>query len=99
MHLADARAAAVEFLEPNADLLTGDSRASLQTAVSLYQQEADALAAFAEANAAFLTWWGGQSGAADWDASTRQAQIGLLEQCETLEGQALSALADVLPTP
>jgi hypothetical protein len=97
MHLADARAAAVQFLESNADLVTGDSLTALQRAIDLYRQEADLLKAFADDNSGFLPWRGGTSGVADWTDALRQRQQDMLSQARSLEEQALTALAAVGP--
>ena len=96
MHLADARQAAAAFLAGNADLLTGDARTALAQAQSLYGQEAELLVGFADEHQDFITWWGGTSGVADWDAATRQRQQEVLAQAANLEQQALVALEEAL---
>jgi hypothetical protein len=96
MHLADARHAAVEFLEPSADLLTDESKAALLKALSLYRREAEMLDAFVQERITFIEWWGGGSGVADWSADVRQEQQSLLSNARALEEQALAALDEVL---
>ena len=95
MHLLDARRAAVDFLETSADLLSDDAQAPLQRAISLYQDEADALQQLADANEDLIPWWGGLN-AGPWDGATRQEQIDLLARARDLEEQALTALSEVL---
>jgi len=95
MHLLDARRAAVDFLETSADLLSDEAQAPLTRATSLYQDEADALQRFADANEDLIPWWGGL-GVGPWDGATRQAQVELLPQARDLEEQALEALSEVL---
>ena len=95
MHLLDARRAAVDFLETSADLLSEEARAPLTRAISLYQDEADALQRLADANEDLIPWWGGLN-VGPWDGATRQAQIELLAQARDVESQALEALSEVL---
>ena len=96
MHLADARQAAAEFLESSADLLAGESKVALLKALSLYRQEAEMLGAFVQEQVAFIQWWGGGSGVADWSAEVRGQQQNVLANARALEEQALAALDDVL---
>jgi len=96
MHLADARQAAVRFLEARADLLDGESRAALGRALDRYRAEAEALGTFARDQREFIMWWGGRTGAPRWDGATRQAQQDLLGTCQALESQALVELEQVL---
>jgi hypothetical protein len=96
MHLVDAREAAVAFLEGNADLLTGDSRAALVRALDGYRQEARLLRDFADEHLDFIQWYGGTKQASDWDEDTRQAQAELLAKAAELEGEAAKAFEEVL---
>jgi hypothetical protein len=93
MHLLDAREAAVQFLEGNADLLTGDEQAALGEALDAYRQEAQVLRDFFDAHLAFVQWYGGTQQATDWDAATRQAQSELLAHAAGLEETALAAVS------
>jgi hypothetical protein len=95
MHLADARQAAVEFLQTHADLLSEAGQAATRSAVLAYEEEAALVGVFLEANRHCVTWWGGID-TGEWDAATRQAQVELLAQCGELEATALEALAGVL---
>jgi len=96
MHLADARRAAVEFLDANAGLLTGEPKAALLRALSLYRQEADLLKDLTSEFSGFVMWWGGGKGVADWDADTRTLQQDALEKARGLEEEALGALDDAV---
>jgi len=96
MHLADARKAAVAFLQANAEVLPEAARPALARALESYSQEAELLDAFAAANARFLPWWGGTAGEQDWDETTRQAQTSLLAQAAEIEEPALEAVGEAL---
>jgi len=92
MHLADARRAAVEFLDGQIDVLDGEARASVDRALSLYRQEADLLGTYMADHRGFVLWWGGALGVVDWDMDARQVQQGLLSQARALEERALAEL-------
>jgi len=96
MHLADARRAAVEFLELCAGVLQGESANDLTTAQGLYEQEAAALQQFLGDHQRFVGWWGGGAGVADWDTEARQAEQDLLSRACDLETQALTALEAIV---
>jgi len=96
MHLADARRAAVAFLEANTELLPEAARSALAPALECYSQEAELLDGFVTANAQFLPWWGGTAGEQDWDEATRQAQSSLLLKTAELEEPALEAVGEAL---
>ena len=96
MHLADARRAAVVFLEAHAELLGLAAQGPLIRGLDLYREEADLLARFAEEHAGFIMWWGGAAGVADWDEASRQRQQEVLGQARDLEEQALAALDEAL---
>lgn len=95
MHLVDARRSAVAFLDGNVDLLEGDARQAVLNALEIYQEESGLLTAFAEDNWRFIQWWGGEDGAAQWDAQARADQVELLAKCRELEETALAELAKV----
>jgi len=92
MHLADARASAVTFLEAHADLLTGDSQTALLRALDSYKEEARLLREFADKHLDFIQWHGGAKQAQDWDTQTRQSQADLLAKAAQLEGEAITSL-------
>ena len=94
MHLADARRAAVQFLDDHVDLLEGDARQAALAALEGYKEESELLNAFAEDHYRFIQWWGGDARAAQWDAPTRARQVDLLTSCRELEAKALAELAE-----
>ena len=95
MHLYDARQAAAEFLQANADLLAGPQREALLRAQALYRQEADLLKAFTTAHGDFLQWWGGVRKVGDWTPDVRAQQQELLQKVRDLDEQALKELVAV----
>lgn len=96
LHLADARCAAVAFLETHRSALTPAARAQLDAALALYREEAEALSAYLEAHRGFVLWWGGTQGVADWPEAARREQADLLRRVSHVEAQAHLALAAVL---
>ncbi|HEX2999480.1 MAG TPA: hypothetical protein VHR86_04505, partial [Armatimonadota bacterium] len=90
--LADARQAAVTYLEQSLPVLKGESRAAAAQALKIYQDEVSLLAsAFKDGNAFFGPWSG--KTVADWNEATRKREQEILTTACALEQQAMEYLA------
>jgi hypothetical protein len=96
LHLADARHAAVAYLEAHRAELGVPAQAQLDRALALYREEAAALRAYLDAHCGFVAWWGGTQGVADWQESERREQADLLRLASRIESRAHLALEAIL---
>jgi hypothetical protein len=86
---ADARQAAIRFLDEHATEFDGAARRGIAGAADLYRQEREIIArAFSEKNA-FLGPWSGKT-ITDWTSDVRQREAQMLGQCRTIEERAIS---------
>jgi uncharacterized protein YbdZ (MbtH family) len=96
MNLADARAAAVRFLESRTSVLAAPARTTLERALEFYRHEATLTEGFCAANARFIIWRGGSSEPRGWTAEARKSQSTMLSEAMRLEQRALLDLEEVL---
>jgi len=93
--MADARRAAVVFLEEHLNLFLGTRQEALRRAMKHYEQEAGILTAVFAHRDAFLGPWSGKS-LSDWTPGVRRREQEILGEARALEASAIASIEEAL---